>query len=101
MNYQFNNFNSYPINDINSQRRWDWKRAERQHAPACASMRQLPFGAMLTSCLTSKATGHFGGCEVVSCESLSDTWGTWLGAIHFNSTMRLECADGPLVSRDC
>lgn len=40
------------------------------------------------------ATGHFGGCDVVSCSSLSDTWGTWLGAVRFNSTMRLECADG-------
>lgn len=43
-----------------------------------------------------QATGHFGGCDVVSCSSLSDTWGTWLGAVRFNSTMRLECADGRL-----
>eukprot|EP00434_Breviolum_minutum_P033814 symbB.v1.2.029920.t1/scaffold3323.1/size59064/6 len=40
------------------------------------------------------ATGHFGGCEVVTCSSMSDTWGTWTGALRFNSTLRLECADG-------
>lgn len=46
-----------------------------------------------------QATGHFGGCEVVTCSSMSDTWGTWTGALRFNSTLRLECADGCLKAK--